>query len=258
MPPYETLVLIAQTTALPLEQRQEAFAELIRRFQGLILNRARQISDDPHLAQDLAQETFLTAWCHLDQLQHPRAFPAWIKRILHTHLSRFARNRQIAIQPLDNIDHLPDGANRPDVEIEHRDLRQKVLDAIARLPDHERIIMELFYLEGISQRDISRRIDLPVKTVKSRLYSSRKRLQTWLADNLEDEACQTSRPVILAHRIRPDQARNQAVPPCDMALERILETERLKTMAFAAAIECQPVWVSAQQTVAAIATTTVF
>ena len=88
---FETLVLRAQSGILPLEQRQDAFAELVRRFQNLILTRAQEKLNDQHWAQDVAQETFLSAWLNLERLQHPRAFPSWLKRILNSQCHKALR-----------------------------------------------------------------------------------------------------------------------------------------------------------------------
>lgn len=232
---FETLVLRAQSRILSLEQRQEAFSELVRRFQALIYDRAQETLNDPHWAQDIAQETFLAAWINLERLQHPRAFPSWLKRILNTQCHRALRRIHPKVDTLE--ENLASNVDTPDTTFEMRDLRQKIIDAIADLPDHERKITELFYLEGYSQRDISRLTDVPVKTVKSRLYSSRQRLKEQLEDLHKDHVENRHHPVYLSAALRPDQVTN--------CLQRVLETERVRCLV-ARAIPV-PVFVTVQQ-----------
>ncbi|MDP6037318.1 MAG: sigma-70 family RNA polymerase sigma factor [Candidatus Latescibacteria bacterium] len=217
---FETLVLRAQSGIMSLEQRQEAFSELVRRFQALIYHRAQETLNDPHWAQDIVQETFLSAWINLERLQHPRAFPSWLKRILNTQCHRALRRIHPEVGALDD-DH-PSNAETPDTAFEMQNLRQRIIDAIADLPDHERLITELFYLEGYSQRDISRLTDVPVRTVKSRLYSSRQRLRETLEDLERDHFENRYHSGFLSSSTRPDQITN--------CLQSVLETERVRCL----------------------------
>lgn len=224
MIPFETLVLRAQSGILPLEQRQDAFAELVTRFQNLVFRNAYDQIDDPTLIPDIVQETFLTAWSQLESLQTPRAFPSWLKRILHTQCNRIARRIQPDLVPIDQFELANPKTDQPDTLFESRDIRNLVRDAIANLPEHERIIVELFYLKGDSQRDISKNTGLPVKTIKSRLYSARQRLLDWLKPTIDTQTDLTllSQPRVLSTTIRPDQATNM--------LQNALEITRLETI----------------------------
>ncbi|MCZ6636038.1 MAG: sigma-70 family RNA polymerase sigma factor [bacterium] len=187
MQSFETLVIQSQAHDRPLEERQDAFGKLAIRFQDMAFSQAFERLGDLDLAQDVAQESFLTAYKNLDQLQHPLAFPSWLRRIVLTHCNRITRRKQHPIDPIDNFEHLTDDRYCPAAETEQRDLWEKILTAIRELPEHQRVVTELFYLDGYSQHDISKRIHIPVKTVKSRLYSSRQRLQERLHKLLTEE-----------------------------------------------------------------------
>src|SRR5687767_11243766 len=73
--PESTLILAAQA------RDRIAFAELVRRRERWLRALLRKLSDDPQLADDLAQETFLRAWQRLGRLREPRAFGVWLRRL---------------------------------------------------------------------------------------------------------------------------------------------------------------------------------
>jgi len=219
MVPFETFVLRAQSGILPLEQRQEAFAELVDRFQSFITQHATHKRADSHIIPDLVQETFLSAWLHLDQLQHPRAFPMWLKSILNTQCNRITRRTQIDSISIESVELASHLGEQPDIQFEWKNLRNQVRDAIDQLPEHERLVVDLFYIKGHAQREISNITDLPIKTIKSRLYSARQRLLNWLQPIL-DENIETVSPPLLPTTVRPDQTTNM--------LTGALETTRLE------------------------------
>jgi RNA polymerase sigma factor (sigma-70 family) len=94
------LILTARCTDLTREQRHAAFGQLIERFQGTLYARAVRIIKDPQLAQDVTQETLLTAYQQLSHLREPAAFPLWLNQILRTHCNRLCRARRHALRRL--------------------------------------------------------------------------------------------------------------------------------------------------------------
>src|SRR5690349_12759073 len=132
---------------------------------------------DAYLAQDTAQEAFVVEWQKLAQLREPAAFPGWFKRIVLTQCTRLTRCKRLQLLPLDaGADKSTDDPG-PHVSAERRDLVTKVLQAINALPDNERLVTTLFYVDGYTQADIGEFLEVPVSTVNKRLYSARQRLK---------------------------------------------------------------------------------
>lgn len=75
-----TLVRLARASAASRESRVEAFSELVRRFQDLAYGCAYALLGNAALAEEVAQEAFVTAWQRLDQLREPSAFAGWLRR----------------------------------------------------------------------------------------------------------------------------------------------------------------------------------
>jgi len=171
MESLKSLVERAQSGSL------EAFGEIVRRFQGSARRSARSVLADEDLAEDAVQEAFVNAYRDLAKLREPEAFPGWFRRIVLNHSRRLVRGKQLVTVPLESAMELPSPDPGPGEAAHQRELQERVLDAIRGLPEIEREVTRLFYLEGCSQSDIADLMGLPVTTVNNRLHSSRRRLR---------------------------------------------------------------------------------
>jgi RNA polymerase sigma factor (sigma-70 family) len=178
---YENLVLIAANEQLPLSERQQAFGELVHLFQDMAYSVAYGTLDDFHLAQDAVQESFVTAYRQLNQLREPLAFPGWFKQIIYSHCHRLLRGRHLTTKPLEVTADLISSEPDPALAVEDFELKDKVLAAIQALPEREQIVTKLFYLNGYSQSEIAKLLQIPVTTVKKRLQYARQHLRGVMA-----------------------------------------------------------------------------
>lgn len=181
-------VLIAAATAAQAAhaEKSQAFGAIVRRFQDFAFACAYSILGDFHLAEDAAQEAFLSAWRHLDQLRVPEAFPGWFKRIVMTQCNRMTRAKQLATVMLDGALELPGPEPGPLDMYERKERQEQVLAAIQSLPEHERLVTLLFYIADYSQNEIATFLDLPVTTIKKRLFSARRRLRERILEMVQE------------------------------------------------------------------------
>lgn len=162
------LVRLAQNGDRP------AFAELVKRRQGWVRALMRRCSGDRALADDLAQQAFLTAWQKIRQLQQARQFGAWLKRIaINTWLQTVRRK--------DPMQHAADDDALPDTGTDVSGLAMDLNDALATLPGDVRLCIVLSYSEGLNHREIAELTQLPLGTVKSHIRRGTLRLQKYLA-----------------------------------------------------------------------------
>ena len=171
------LIHKARDSSHPLTERHEAFGELIRRYQDMAFGCAYAVLGDFYLAEDAAQEAFITAWQNLNQLRVPMAFSGWLRRIVLTRCNRLTRGERLSILPLEVGVNSPSPEPDPQFNAEQRDLRAKVLAEIQGLPEKERLVTTLFYVNGYTHSDIGEFLELPVSTVNKRLHSARQRLK---------------------------------------------------------------------------------
>lgn len=176
---YRDWVVMAQTA--DAVERKDAFDHLVRDFQGMVYGIAYSRLSDRQLAEDAAQEAFLTAYKSIMQLKDVSAFPAWLKRITWSKADRIWRRQGPGHESLDAGEHLPDAEPTPEAQLEAAELRQRVRLAVAALPEKERDLTEDYYLLGETQRSIAERRNIPLATVKKRLQYAREHLRGLIA-----------------------------------------------------------------------------
>jgi len=154
-----------------------AYGDIVKRLQDMAYGYAYSILGDFHLSEDAAQEAFIQAYRDLPALREPAAFSGWLRRIVFKCCDRMTRGKHIPTAPLSAAVSL--AANNPDPvkTAEQRELRESVLAAVRTLPDREREVTTLFYIDGYSQKDIAEFLEIPATTVNNRLHTSRKRLK---------------------------------------------------------------------------------
>ena len=186
MKDVDHIVVRAADPNNPAAARREAFGELVIRFQDMAFGCAFAVLGDAYLAQDTAQEAFVVAWQKLAQLREPAAFPGWFKRIVLTQCNRLLRCKRLQILPLEAGANASTGDPGPHFSAERQQLLTKVLQAINALPENERLVTTLFYVNGYTQADIGEFLEVPVSTVNKRLYSARQRLKDSVVDLVKD------------------------------------------------------------------------
>ena len=177
MDEFHDLVIKAIDPGATLAERHRAFERLVLRFQDMAFAYAYSILGDFQLAEDAAQEAFISAWRNLHQLRKAEAFPGWFKQILHNSCCHLRRGKGPQTTWLDPEITVPSDKDGPQARLERRELRTAVFSAIERLPKNERMVIALFYLNEKSQRDISSFLEVPMTTVAKRLYSARTRIR---------------------------------------------------------------------------------
>jgi RNA polymerase sigma-70 factor (ECF subfamily) len=133
-------------------------------------------------AEDLVQETLVRAWTHWSRFEANGNVGAWMARILtNTFISRHRHLKVVADATAKyDLEAYVMGARRvlvardPGSHLHEDELADEVIAALATLPAHYRIVLELVDLEGIPYRDAAKRLDLPVGTIMSRLHRARR------------------------------------------------------------------------------------
>jgi RNA polymerase sigma factor (sigma-70 family) len=184
------LVIKARDPNASLAANHEAFGKLVWSFQDMAYACAYAVVGDFQLAEDAAQEAFISAWQKLAQLREPAAFPGWLRRIVLTECNRLTRGQRLRLTSLDDA-RVAKSLDQPERTIEQKELKSAVFTAIQNLPKNERLVVVLFYLEERSQRDISSFLEVPTTTVAKRLYSARLRLRGMMTKEFQE--------VFLAH-----------------------------------------------------------
>jgi len=157
-----------------------AFGLLVDKYAAEITRFLASKTGRPDEAHDLVQDTWLQTYVSLDRLREPGKFREWVYGIARNRALMWLRQvRDTTMLP----ETIPDehGAHAlPDDLTAMWELREAVLHAIAQLSDINREAVRLHYLDDLSYREIAERLDVPVKTVKSRLHKARQQLKPHL------------------------------------------------------------------------------
>jgi len=155
----------------------DAYGHMVRRFQDMAVGYAYSILGDFHLAEDASQEAFIETYLHLGKLYGPAVFPSWLRRAVIKHCDRLTRRRRVPTVPLEEVPQIPSHDPGPDEAMDARQTEDSVARAIQGLPEKERAVTALFYIGGYAQNEIGAFLEIPAKTVKSRLHTARARLR---------------------------------------------------------------------------------
>jgi RNA polymerase sigma factor (sigma-70 family) len=153
----------------------------VHRFQDLAFACACARLRDAALAEDAAQDAFLTAWERLGQLREPDAFGGWIQRLVLTQCHRRLRGIRLRLVPEDEA---CDTAEPRDVvvDVEAADEASLVRRVLSSLAPADRLVLILFYGSGRSHTDIANWLGVPVTTVSRRLAHARRRMRARALD----------------------------------------------------------------------------
>ena len=166
------LALISQVVAFGSER---AFGQLVEAHQEAVRRFLRRLTaGDTMRADDLAQETFIRAWQHLDSFRRLSGFETWLMRIAYrVFLDDEKKERTDSLE----------GESDVQGESESFSLRHDIDQALSTLSETERTCVVLQCVEGQSIREIAQITGLPENTVKSHLLRGKKHLANYLRRN---------------------------------------------------------------------------
>ena len=173
-----------------------AFAELYDRIGRVAYGIALRILRDERLAEDAVQEGFLAVWRSAATFRAERAKAStWVVTLVHRRavdiVRREERRRAEPLEPVTGQD-APDPAGSAEDEAWLGFERERVLGALAALPDAQRESLELAYYGGYSQSELAEMLGVPIGTIKSRMFAGLARLRA-LLDETDTETAWTPR-----------------------------------------------------------------
>jgi RNA polymerase sigma factor (sigma-70 family) len=175
-----------------LRGAKESLAELVSRHRDTAVFLAARVLGSLELAQDAAQEAAVAAMTDLGRLRSPERFGAWYCGIALNVARRWLR--QLRAERIGGPADGPGRGERPGGQagpasstpgpaelVEKADIAARVRGAIAALPAGQRDTVLLFYLQGLSHREVASELRISVSAVKSRLHQARAALAPRLA-----------------------------------------------------------------------------
>jgi RNA polymerase sigma-70 factor (ECF subfamily) len=150
---------------------------------------ALRLCSDPHVAEDLTQETFLRAWRQRGRLRDPRAARVWLFRITVNVWRDLLRRRRSPVAragPLEEAPPCP--APPPERVVGGQEELGRVLEALAELPPRQREVLYLSACEGLASAEVAAVLGISADAAKANLSVARKKLRQQLQDLFPDPA----------------------------------------------------------------------
>jgi len=160
------------------ETRQ--YAQLVARHQDAVYSMAVRFVRSSGDAEDIAQEAFLRAYRGLADFKGESRFSTWLYRItwnLCADWMRAHRKPGRAHLPMDDAREVADGRVDLESDLVRTEERRAVRKALDRLDDKYRAVVSLLYFQKLSYEEIAAVLNVPMKTVETRLYRARKLLR---------------------------------------------------------------------------------
>jgi RNA polymerase sigma-70 factor (ECF subfamily) len=156
-----------------------AFGQLVNQHQQVVYNIAYRLTSDQQEAEDVAQEAFVKTYQALNRFDAQRPFAPWLYRIVTNTALNWVKRRH----PESRLDEeIAPGSATPNPEAQAiaAETANRLRAAIADLPPDYRAAIELRHFQGLSYREMSEALDVPLSDVKSWLFRARRRLRTAL------------------------------------------------------------------------------
>ncbi len=171
----------AELVSRTLAGDRDAFSRIVSRYQVLICSLAYSRIGNLGMSEDVAQETFITAWKHLQLLREPEKLRAWLcgivrNRVLKS-LQREGREPVHDAEPLEAADDSPAREALPSEQAISREEEAILWRSLERIPELYREPLILFYREHRSVEHVAGVLELSEDAVKQRLSRGRKLLQ---------------------------------------------------------------------------------
>jgi len=189
---------VAESTLVERAQAGDssAFAALVRSYQRRAVSVAYRLVNHSEDAADVAQEAFVRAYHNLGQLEDPERFGPWLMRVVTTQALNFRRSRKSrqasslddALPPT-SLRH-PSTGKRLSGSYEDpagplpRELQATINEALAQLPEKQRLALILFSVEGMPQKEVAEVLECSLELVKWNVFQARKKLKDLLQEYL--------------------------------------------------------------------------
>ncbi len=178
-----------------LDGATQKYSELVKRYQGRVVNYLYRLLHNVDDAHDLAQDVFLRVFRALDRYNPEYKFSTWLFRVAQNAAIDVVRKRRLQVVSMHRPDSdggssstwdFPSGDPSPYGDARNRERGDAIRCAIDELPREYRELICLRHYAEMSYGEISEVKDMPLGTVKNKLFRGRQMLKERLSDYLMD------------------------------------------------------------------------
>lgn len=160
------------------------FTQKIGKLENLLFAFALRLTKNRQDAQDLMQETSLRAYRHRDKFASGTNFKSWVSTIMrNTYINRYRKmkTRQHVNNPIEEFNYTLESRNAVDNTAEH-DMRMTELTNMLNSVGEIYSVPFMMFYKGYEYKEIAAHLDIPIGTVKSRIFLARQRMKKMIGD----------------------------------------------------------------------------
>jgi RNA polymerase sigma-70 factor (ECF subfamily) len=181
-----------------LKGNTRLFSELVDRYQTKVYSTAYYYTHNQEDARDMAQEIFIKVYDNLSSFKHGSAFSTWLYRIAVNRCIDWTRKKKLQTigallndegDETDPLEKISDSGGSPEDIFLRQELAGQVQDVVGSLPEIYSTVLILYYFEDFSPQEIADIINVPRKTVETRLYRGKNMIRDKLHTTLYGGEC---------------------------------------------------------------------
>ena len=184
-----------------LDGDRDAFETLVKKHQQAVARLVYSILKNESAVYDVVQDVFLAVYRGIKKYRGDASFKTWIYRITVHEALRYVKkykrhdklfrsssfNENDSSDPSDTSLAFADLGGSPEHQMLDAQTKQLIQDAINKLSDHHRLVLQLHYQEDVPVEDIAKILEIPIGSVKSRLYYARVNLKELLSPFFKEQ-----------------------------------------------------------------------
>lgn len=169
----------------------QLYSEIIDRYSGKVYSTAYSYTHNQEEAKDLVQEILIKTYNSLNGFKADAKFSTWLYRIAVNSCIDWSRKKKskvimtaISFEDTDILDIIVSDAEGPEEQLLQQENKEVIRNAVDDLPEIYKTVLILYYFEELQVQEICSILDIPKKTIETRLYRAKKLLKSILKQEL--------------------------------------------------------------------------
>ncbi len=180
MPPEEEL---QKLIALVKKSDEVAFKKLFRLYHDGVYWYCLKLLKDDQLAEDILQEVFLRLWRNREGINLSKSLRSYLFTVAHNLCLNTIRDKNLARDKLKHLDHETSHDLNPVAITSENQLKEALSEAIDKLPEKCKEVFLLSRNDGLSQKEISKKLGIGIKTIETHIGNALKKIKKSLNDS---------------------------------------------------------------------------
>ncbi|MEQ2529330.1 RNA polymerase sigma factor [Robertmurraya yapensis] len=156
---------------------KQAYGNIIKKYKNPLYATIVRMTKNPQDAQDLVQDAFIKVYHQLEKYEQKGSFSSWLYRVAINHCMDQFRKKQYSLELVGVNEDSVVNPNNPEVIFLKKEKQRQLERLIATLPDDERMIILLRYVNELTYEEIGELVGMPITNVRNKLFRAKKKMR---------------------------------------------------------------------------------